>query len=164
LHTAAWISAIGGIVLGGLAAFIPGFPGSAIALVGLVAFAALTDFAIVPPQALVVAALIASAGAVAQVLSPMVASRVAGGTAGAATGAAVGAVFGLLIPFPGVTFVTALMGSLAGGILGSREGVLRSLRGVVGTAGGCAIAVLADLLAVLGVAAVLAIADFTSRL
>ena len=35
---------MGGLLLGGLASFVPGFPGCAVALLGLVAFAGLTDF------------------------------------------------------------------------------------------------------------------------
>jgi len=160
----AWLCAMGGLLLGGVSAFVPGFPGSAVALLGLVAFAGLTDFSIVTSEVLVLAALIALGGALGQVAAPVVASRAAGGTAGVATGAALGAALGALIPLPGMSWGGALVGATVLGILGSREGVLKTIRGLMGTAGGgCAVAVLTDLVSVLGIAAVLAIADFMAH-
>ncbi len=152
------------IVLGGIAAFVPGFPGSAVALIGLVAFAGLTDFAIVDEYALLVGALICLGSTVAQIASPAVASRAAGGTAGAASGAAIGAVLGSLIPFPGAAFGGGLLGAALLGLAFSREGVVNALRGIVGAAGGCALAIAVDLLAVLGMGAILAVSVFASRL
>ena len=149
--------------MGGVSAFVPGFPGSAVALLGLVAFAGLTDFTIVTSEALILATLIALAGALGQVAAPVVSSRAAGGTAGVATGAALGAALGALIPLPGMSWGGALLGATLFGILGSREGVLKTVRGLIGTAGGCAVAVLADLVSVLGIAAVLAVADFAAQ-
>jgi hypothetical protein len=64
------------------------------------------------------------------------------------------------VPLPGASWGGGLLGGLLLGILGSREGVLKSLKGLVGTAGGCVVAVAADLVSVLGIAAVLALADF----
>ncbi len=160
MEVLAWLCAMGGLLLGGVSAFVPGFPGSAVALLGLVAFAGLTDFSIVNSEALILATLIALAGAVGQIAAPMVASRAAGGTAGVATGAALGAALGALIPLPGASWGGALIGATVLGIVGSREGFLKTLRGLVGTAGGCAVAVGADLVSVLGIGAVLAVADF----
>ncbi len=156
----AWTCAAAGVLMGGLGALVPGFPGSAVALLGVVAFAGLTDFVVVTPAALVVAALIAGAGAVAQLTAPVVASRAAGGAAGVATGAALGAALGALLPLPGLAWISAVGGAAVIGTIASREGIVRWLRGVVGAAGGCAVAVASDLVAVFGVAAVLAVADF----
>ena len=157
----AWTCALGGLVLGGVASLVPGFPGCAVALLGVCAFAGMTEFRIVTREALVVAALLALGGAMAQLASPMIASRAAGGTAGAATGAALGAVVGAFLPFPGAPYFVSVLGAVILGLLTSREGVLRAIRGVVGAAGGCFVAVAVDFVAVLGIAAVLAIADFT---
>jgi uncharacterized protein YqgC (DUF456 family) len=160
MEVLAWSCAIGGLVLGGVSAFIPGFPGSAVALLGLLAFAGLTDFSVVTSEALILATLIALAGFLGQIAAPAVSSRAAGGTAGVATGAALGAALGALVPLPGASWGGGLVGGLLLGIVGSREGVLKSLKGLVGTAGGCVVAVAADLVSVLGIAAVLALADF----
>ena len=151
-------------VLGGIAALIPGFPGSAVALIGLVAFAGLTDFAIVNEYALLVGGLLCLGSTVAQVASPAVASRAAGGTAGAASGAALGAVLGALIPFPGATFGGGVVGAILLGVMFSREGVVNTLRGIVGATSGCALAIAVDLLAVLALAGILAISVFAARL
>jgi uncharacterized protein YqgC (DUF456 family) len=161
MEVLAWLCAMGGLLLGGVSAFIPGFPGSAVALLGLVAFAGLTDFTVVTSEALVLATVIALGGALGQIVAPVVSSRAAGGTAGVATGAALGAALGALIPLPGASWGVAIVGATLLGIVGSREGFLKTIRGIVGTAGGgCAVAVLADLVSVLGIAAVLAVADF----
>ena len=158
--TLAWAVALGGIGLGGMAALIPGFPGAAVALLGVVAFAAITDWQIVNGPALLLCGLVALASAVAQVAAPAVTSRALGGTAGAATGAALGAMIGAFVPIPGAPLFGGILGSIALGALGAREGVLKSLRGVIGAAGGCAWAVAVDLLAVLAIASILAIAAF----
>lgn len=163
-ETLAWVAAIVGLALGGLASLVPGFPGAAVALLGVLAFAAMTDFRVVTPEALVLATLIALAGAVAQVAAPAVASRAAGGTAGAATGAALGAATGAFLPLPGASWAFAVGFAVILGVLGSRQGVLRALRGMVGAAGGCVLSVAVDFVAVLGVGAVLALATFASRL
>jgi len=160
----AWVCALGGLALGGAAAFVPGFPGCAVALLGLVAFAGLTGFEILGQEALVVATLIALAGGVGQVVAPITASRAAGGTAGAATGAALGAVLGSFVPVPGFGILAAAVGAFAVGFLGTRQGVIRWLRGVVGAAGGCLVSVATDLVAVLALGAILAIADFVAGL
>lgn len=153
---------MGGLLLGGVASFVPGFPGCAVALLGLVAFAALTDFAIVGPPALVVAAGITVAGALGQVTAPVVAGRAAGGTAGAATGAALGAALGALVPVPGVAWVAAILGAATLGLLLSRGQIVAWVRGVIGTTAGCAFGIVADGLAVLALGAVLGLADFLS--
>lgn len=163
-ETLAWTVALAGITLGGAAALIPGFPGSAVALLGLVAFAGMTDFAVVDERALVVGALICVASAVAQVASPAIAGRAAGGTAGAATGAAVGGALGALVPLPGASFGAGLVGAVLLGVVFSREGVIKTVRGMVGAASGCALAVAVDLLAVLAIAAILALSEFATRL
>lgn len=164
IETIAWVSALGGLLLGAFAALVPGFPGSAVALLGLVAFAGLTDFRIVTQEALVLAVLIALAGALAQVAAPVIASRAAGGTAGVATGAALGAVLGSLVPLPGASWIAAVLGAVLLGVLGAREGVIRTVRGILGATGGCFVAVAVDFVSVLGVGAVLALAEFAQRL
>jgi len=159
-ETIAWLCASAGLVLGLGAVFVPGFPGSAVALLGLVAFAGLTGFEIVTREALVLATVIAAAGALGQVLGPALSSRALAGSAGAATGAAVGAALGTLVPIPGVAWGAALVGAiLLGGSL-SWKGVREWLRGVVGAAGGCCLSGVIDGVAVLGVGAVLGLADF----
>jgi uncharacterized protein YqgC (DUF456 family) len=164
MHTLAWTCALAGLILGGIAALVPGFPGCAVALLGLVAFAGLTDFVVVTPGALVVATGITVVGTVAQVTAPVVSSRAAGGSAGAATGAALGALLTAWIPVPGVSWVGAMLGALVLGFFGSRGEWIGWIRGLVGTAGGCLVAFAADGLAVLAIGAVLGFADFWSHL
>lgn len=160
----AWTCALAGLLLGCGAALVPGFPGSAVALLGVVAFAGLTDFEIVTAEVLVLAVCVAAVGVFGQLAGPVIASRAAGGTAGAATGAALGAAAGSLVPVPGAAWVGAMLCGALLGVAGYREGLRRWLRGVVGTAGGCVVGGLIDLMSVLGVGAVLAIADFVHRL
>jgi hypothetical protein len=160
METLAWTSAMGGLLLGGLASFVPGFPGCAVALLGLVAFAGLTDFEVVTAPALIVAAGITVAGAFGQVTGPVVAGRAAGGSAGVATGAAVGAAVGAIVPVPGAAWFCAVSGALVLGVVLSRRQWIAWLRGVVGTAGGCLVGWAADLVAVLAIGAVLGLADF----
>ena len=62
MTTVAWVSAIAGLGLGAMASIIPGFPGSAVALLGLVCFAGLTNFTILTPDALILAAIVAGLG------------------------------------------------------------------------------------------------------
>ncbi len=158
----AWTCAGAGVVLGGFGALIPGFPGSAVALLGLVAYAGLTDMRSVGPAALVLAACIVVVGSFGQLAGPVAGGRAAGGTAGAATGAALGAAAGAFVPLPGAAWACAVLGSALVGFLGSRGELVGWVRGVIGTAGGCLVGVLADLVAVLGVAAVLGLADFVA--
>ena len=164
MESLAWICALSGLLLGGAGCLVPGFPGCAVALLGLVGFAGLTDFTIVTPPALLLASGIVLAGAVGQVTGPVAAGRAAGGTAGAATGAAIGAALGSLLPLPGLAWVLAVVLASTLGLVASRRQVLGWVRGVVGTAGGCAVAIVADALAVLGVGAVLGVADFVHAL
>ncbi len=164
METLAWICAVSGFVLGGLGCLVPGFPGAAVALLGLVAFAGITDFAIVTPPALVIASLVAVAGSVGQITGPVVASRATGGTAGVATGAALGTALGSVVPLPGAAWIGAMLGALLLGLVASRRELLGWVRGVVGTAGGCLVAVVSDALGVLGVAAVLGVSDFAHAL
>jgi uncharacterized protein YqgC (DUF456 family) len=158
----AWACGLGGVVLGGAAVLVPGFPGCAVAFLGLVAFAGLTDFAIVTREALILAGGITLVGAVAQLAGPALASRALAGTAGAATGAVIGACVGVVIPVPGLGYGLAVLGAAIGGATASRRHVIAWLRGTVGAAGGCCVAAAVDALAVLGCAAVLAIADFAN--
>lgn len=159
-ETIGWTCALAGLLLGAVAVLVPGFPGCAVALLGLVAFAAITDFAIVTREAVVLATVLVGIGAVVQVLGPALGSRAMAGSAGAATGAAVGAALGSLVPVPGFAWGAAVLGAaLLGGAL-SYRGVLAWIRGVVGAAGGCLVAAAVDGLAVLSVGAVLAVADF----
>jgi uncharacterized protein YqgC (DUF456 family) len=160
----AWTVALVSIGLGAITALIPGFPGSVIALIGAVAFASLTGWRIVPPDALGVAALIALGGTIAQLAAPALLSRATGGTAGAATGAVVGAGLGALIPVPGMPYLTAVLGAAVGGAVGGSERTLGRIRGVIGAASGCGLAVAADLCAVTGIASVLAVCAFAARI
>jgi uncharacterized protein YqgC (DUF456 family) len=160
----AWGCAIAGLVLGGIASIIPGFPGCAVALLGLVAFAAITDFQVVTQGALLLAVGITAAGALGQLTGPVASSRALGGSAGAATGAAIGAALGALIPVPGVSWAAALGGALALGLLWSRGELMSWGRGVAGTAGGCLFGAAIDAIAVLGIGAVLGFADFWHEL
>lgn len=159
-ETVAWACALGGLVLGGLAVLVPGFPGCAVALLGLVAFAAITDFQIVTREALVLATMLVGLGAVAQLLGPALGSRALAGSAGAATGAAIGAALGTLVPIPGFAWGAAVVGAIALGGALSYEGVIAWIRGVIGAAAGCLVSAAFDGLGVLAVGAVLAIADF----
>lgn len=159
MWTLAWVCATGGLILGGLASFVPGFPGAAVALLGLVAFAGLTGFEGLSPEALAVATLVALAGSFGQLMAPVLTSRAAGGAAGAATGAALGAIAGALLPVPGLALALSAVGAVVLGVLGAKESWLQALRGMVGAGGGCAVAVLADLVAVVGLAAILALSD-----
>ncbi|TVQ92787.1 MAG: DUF456 family protein [Deltaproteobacteria bacterium] len=160
IEAIAWGCGIGGILLGLAAAAIPGFPGCAVAFLGLVAFAGLTDFAVVTREALVLAALCCVVGGVAQLFGPALGSRALAGSAGAATGAVIGACLGLFIPVPGVGYGLAVAGAVALGVVSARKEVLAWMRGVVGAAGGCCISAGIDALAVLCCAAILALADF----
>ncbi|MEQ1565697.1 MAG: DUF456 family protein [Myxococcota bacterium] len=160
----AWTVALVGIALGGVAGLVPGFPGCAVALLGLVGFASLTDFAVVPPSALVFAAGLTAVGSAAQLVGPVAASRALGGSAGAATGAAIGAALGAAVPLPGASWAGAVIGALSLGLVASRRELTRWVRGVVGATGGCLVGVAADELAVLGIAAVLGTCDFLAQL
>ena len=164
MQTLAWTCALAGLVLGGLAALVPGFPGCAVALLGLVAFAGLTDFRIVTPEALVLATGITIVGAAAQITAPVLSGRAAGGSAGAATGAAIGAALTVWIPVPGAAWAGAVLGAVVLGFLASRGAWVAWVRGVVGTAGGCLVAFAADGIAVLAIGAVLGLADFYAHL
>ncbi|HHO53158.1 MAG TPA: DUF456 family protein [Deltaproteobacteria bacterium] len=160
----AWCCAVVGLALGALGALVPGFPGCAVALLGLVAFAAITGFSIVTQPALIVACGLTVAGMVGQIVAPISAGRALGGSAGAATGAALGALLGALIPLPGVSWLAAIVGACTLGLIASRGQLWGWIRGVIGTSGGCLVAVAADLLAVMGNAAVLALCDFLHAL
>jgi len=156
----AWLVAIAGLLLGGFGALVPGFPGSAVALLGLVSFAAITDFTVLGPEALLLATLVAVAGVITQLLSPVISARAAGGTAGVATGAALGALLGAFVPFPGAPLALGWVGAILLGLLGIREGVVATLRGWFGATSGCLVAIGADLVAVLAQAAILAVASY----
>lgn len=160
----AWCCAAAGLALGALGALVPGFPGCAVALLGLVAFAAITGFSVVTGPALIVAGIITAVGVVGQLAGPVAAGRALGGSAGATTGAALGAILGALIPLPGLSWLAAILGACTLGLLASRRQLWGWIRGVIGTTGGCVVAIAADALAVLGNAAVLAIADFLHAL
>ncbi len=163
-ETFAWGVALTGVALGGMAAWIPGFPGSVITLLGAIAFAAITDWAIVPPNAIGVAAMLALAATIGQLAAPALLSRATGGTAGAATGALIGAALGAMVPVPGLAYATAIVGAVAGGAVGGSERTLGRVRGALGAASGCGLAIAIDLCAVTGIASILAICSFTARL
>lgn len=156
----AWTCAIGGIGLGGIAVLFPGFPGCAVALLGLVAFAGLTDFAVVTHEALVLAAGLVAVAAIVQLAGPALGSRALSGTAGAATGAALGAALGTLVPVPGFAWGLAIVGAVALGYATGWKGFARWVRGVIGAAGGCCLSAAADALGVLACGAVLGLADY----
>ena len=158
--TLAWMCAIVGLGLGLALVPVPGLPGSAVALLGLVAFAALTEFEPVGKEALVIAAALAMTGAAGQLLGAPMAGRGLGGGGGAATGAALGAALGVFLPVPGAIMAVAICGAVAGAVLGGGP-LTERVRGVSGAAAGCVVAAAWDLLGVLGVGAVLAVADAT---
>jgi len=160
LEQLAWVTALSGFALGGLLSVVPGFPGCAVSLLGVVAFAGLTDFEVLPREALPLAAGVTLVGALAQVAAPAITSRALGGAAGSATGAALGACLGVMAPVPGLGWLLALVGAIVGGVVGHREGWRAWLRGWVGSAAGCATGTVIDLLATMGLGALLALADF----
>lgn len=160
----AWTCAGAGLVLGGVGALVPGFPGCAVALLGLVAFAGLTDLRVVGPGALLLGACVVVVGSFGQLVGPVAGGRAAGGTAGAATGAALGAAAGAFVPLPGAAWVGAVAGAVVIGLLSSRRELAGWVRGVVGTAGGCLVGALADLTAVIAIGAILGLADFLASL
>ena len=160
MWSVAWMCAITGLGLGAMASLVPGFPGSAVALLGLVCFAGLTDFTVLGEEALVLATVIAIFASVGQIAGPAVGSRSMGGTAGVATGAALGAVIGTFIPVPGAAWVCAVLLGAGLGIVATRKSVLSWLRGVVGAAGGCCVSAGIDFLAVLALGGILAISDY----
>ncbi len=164
MELVAWTCAIGGMVLGGLLAPVPGFPGCAVAYLGLVAFAGLTDFGILPAEGLWIGLGGVMVATLVQLLAPAVTSRATGGAAGAATGAAVGATVGLVMPLPGAGWLASLVGALIGGVALSRKGLVEHLRALVGTAGGCLTGAVVDVVAILGLATLLAVADLAATL
>lgn len=164
IDTLAWAVALAAIALGGFASFIPGFPGCAVAWIGLVAYAGLTDFSTLPPSALVVGGLLVAGAALVQVASPAIMSRALGGTAGAATGAALGASLGALVPIPLASVFGGFIGAALLGIAFSREGVVAALRGIFGAATGCGLSIAVDFVAVVGIGAILALTEFVARL
>lgn len=162
MEFAAWSCALAGMVLGGMLAPVPGFPGCAVAYLGLVAFAGLTDFHPLPVEGLWIGLAVVIVASLAQLMAPAVTSRATGGAAGAATGAAIGAALGVVVPMPGAAWVGSLLGALMGGVALSRKGLVDWLRGVFGAAGGCVTGAVIDGLAILGLGALLGIADFAA--
>ncbi len=160
METLAWGCALSGFALGAVLSVVPGFPGCAVSLLGLVAYAGLTDFAVLPREALPVAAGLTLLGAASQVAAPAMTSRALGGAAGGATGAALGGALGVLVPLPGLGWLLALLGALGGGLIGTRSGWKAWLRGTLGAAGGCLTGAVLDLLVTLALAAVLGWSDF----
>lgn len=156
----AWSCALGGIALGALGGLVPGFPGAAVALLGLAAYAGLTQFEVVGPRVLTACALLAVLSWLAQWAAPALTSRALRGAAGVATGAAVGAAFGAMLPIPALFLLTALLGAAAGALISRSEPLMARLRGLVGAGGGCLLAVAVDEIAVLAMASVLAAGDF----
>ena len=72
-----------------------------------------------------------------------------------------GAALGSLVPIPGFYWVAALVGSVFGGVWGTKGGLLKGFRGALGVAAGTVAAVLIDLLCVLGIGAVIALWDLS---
>ncbi len=102
-------------------------------------------------------------GALGQLAGPVAGNRAAGGTAGTATGAALGAALGAAIPIPGASWTAAVIGAVLLGVITMRQGVMRSVRGAVGTTGGCLVGAGVDFAAVVANGAILAVADFAWR-
>lgn len=151
-------------MLGGLLAPVPGFPGCAVAYLGVVAYAGLTDFRTLPIPALWIGLALVVVATLAQLVAPAVTSRATGGAAGAATGAALGATVGLIAPVPAVAWVASLAGALVGGFALSRRGIVDLVRGMVGTAGGCVTGAVIDGVAILALASLVAIGDLAAVL
>lgn len=144
--------AVLGILAGLVLACVPGVPGAVVALLALVAWATLGPG--VPPSAMLLGVMFALTGALAQAVAPLWAIRAVSGSAGAATGAVVGVAIGLLVPLPLVSLGLGCLGAGVGALVAGPG--LRSRVGALGV--GCAslvVAVGVDLLAVLGIAAIL---------
>jgi uncharacterized protein YqgC (DUF456 family) len=159
IENLAWGAATSGLLLGAALTLVPGFPGCTVALLGLLAFAGLTDFATVSAPVLTLAGIFTAIGAGGQLAGPALTSRAVGGASGAATGAVLGALLGVMIPVPGAIYGMAVVGSVVVGLLGYRQGLLRVVKGVGGASIGCCASTLIDAAAVLGIGALLAVTD-----
>lgn len=118
------------------------------ALLGLVAFSALTDFSLLPPGALALAAAVSLLALAGQASAPIWGHRALRGSAATASAAALGAAIGFLVPIPGFSFVLAISGAVLTALFWRPWQVRANLRGVAGTAGGCLVAIAADGIAV----------------
>ncbi|MCB9662689.1 MAG: hypothetical protein H6732_01140 [Alphaproteobacteria bacterium] len=152
-----WLLALAGLLAGLLLAFVPGVPGALVALLGLAAYALLGWGAPVGWGPLGVATLFAVAGTAAQAFAPLAGVRAVSAASGAASGAALGGVLGVLVPVPLVQLLPGTVGALGGTVVGggrllSRLAVPLAIVPLLGAV------VLVDLLAVLGIGAVLAVA------
>lgn len=151
-----WLLAIVGLCAGLLLALVPGAPGALAALLGLAAYALLGWGEPVGAGALGLATLFALVGTSGQALVPLAGVRLVSRAPGAASGAAAGGALAALLPVPLLVWVPGTLGAVAGTVVGrgrllSRLAVPLAVVPLVG------LAVLLDLLAVLGVAAVLAV-------
>ncbi|MBN2800152.1 MAG: DUF456 family protein [Deltaproteobacteria bacterium] len=153
----AWGVAAAGLILGGAAAFVPGFPGAMVALIGLTAFAALTDFDLLTPQALVVAAGVSLLGQLGQVAAPIWGSRALRGSAAAASGAALGVGLGAMAPVPGLSLALGALFAVIAAVVWRPWNLGENLRGALGAAGGCLVAVAVDGVAVVAQGGILAL-------
>ncbi len=153
---AGWTLATLGLLVGLLMAPIPGLSGAVVACLGVACLAVLSGWTVVPPAALLVVALLALASGVAQGLAPVWGVRSVSSATGAATGAVVFGALGLLVPLPFVALGTGTLGAVVGafvggGSLGARVAVPAAL------VPGLTAAVLADAVAVFGIAAVVGV-------
>jgi hypothetical protein len=101
-------------------------------------------------------------GTLAQLAAPVTGNRALDGSAGTATGAALGAAIGALVPLPGASWAGAVLGAVALGIFTVRGGLRATVRGALGTAGGCLVGAGVDFTATAALGAILAVADFAA--
>jgi len=157
--TFGWILAIGGLGLGFGLALVPGMPGAVIALLGVASLAALSDWTVVTPEALLLATVLAAISGVVQAMAPAWGIRSVSTATGAATGAVVFGALGLLAPIPLVPMLLAAIGAVLGGIVGGGS-FLSRLWVPLGVVPALGIAVLADVVAVCAIGGVLGLGSF----
>ena len=68
----------------------------------------------------------------------------------------------MLAPLPGAAWVASVLGATVGGFALSRRGGVAWLQGVAGSAGGCVTGAIIDVLAIFGLASLIALGDFAS--
>ena len=78
--TLAWVCAGVGFGFGAALSVVPGFPGCVVALAGVFGFAWLTDFTVLPPSGLWLAAGLTALGAVGQLVGPVLGTKALGGS------------------------------------------------------------------------------------
>lgn len=157
-----WVAAIVawcGLVAGVLLAFVPGVSGAMVAFAALCVAACLQGG--VPVDALVVAGLCAGAGGLAQAAGAVWATRWVSSSPGAATGAALGAAMLTAAPAPIVPMMGGALGALVGAWT-TRSTLRAKLAASIAVVPVMLGAMVADLLATLGVGAVLGVLQVSS--